>query len=116
VVEPVEAVEEEVERERELGVVITGSEGATVGDREGHLDDVGMGSAELALELGGRRRIEVPGIVEERLREPEQAAADDGANWRSDDFQPTPSALSGISLITASTMPSSRSSLLRTCV
>jgi hypothetical protein len=33
-VEPVEAVEDEVERECEIGVVIAWSEGATVGDRE----------------------------------------------------------------------------------
>jgi NADPH:quinone reductase-like Zn-dependent oxidoreductase len=77
VVESVEAVEEEVERERELGFVIARSEGAAVGDREGHLDDIGMGRTELPLEFGGRRRIKVPGIVEEPLREPEQEAAED---------------------------------------
>ena len=43
--EPVEAVEDEVERVRELGGVIAWSQGAVVGDREGHLHDVGMGSA-----------------------------------------------------------------------
>src|SRR5215469_6240858 len=66
-VEPVEAVEDEVERERELGAVIAWSEGASVGDREGHLHGIRMGGTELAFELGGRTRIEVPGIVEERL-------------------------------------------------
>src|SRR6516162_3905250 len=50
--EPGEAVEDEVERVRELGGAIACSQGAAVGDRQGHLHDVGVGSAELALELG----------------------------------------------------------------
>jgi hypothetical protein len=37
----------------------------------------GMGGAELALEFGGRLWIEVPGIVEERLCEPEHATTED---------------------------------------
>jgi hypothetical protein len=52
--EPVEAVEDEVERERELGVLIAWSGGATMGDRKGHIHHIGMGGAELALESGGR--------------------------------------------------------------
>ena len=79
VLEPVEAVEDEVDRERELGGAIACSEGAVVGDREGHLHDVGVGGAELALQLGGglRAEVAVPGIVEERLGEPERSAAED---------------------------------------
>jgi hypothetical protein len=76
-VEPGEAVEDEVECELELGVVVAPAEGAAVGDREGHLHDVGMAGAERAGEGGGRLRLEVAGIVEQGLGEPEQAAAED---------------------------------------
>src|ERR1700692_1200146 len=75
--EPGEAVEDEVECELKLGVVVAPAEGAAVGDREGHLHDVGMAGAECAGEGGGRLRLEVAGIVEEGLREPEKAAAED---------------------------------------
>src|SRR5256885_8550904 len=75
-VEPGEAVEDEVECELELGVVVAPAEGAAVGDREGHLHDVGMAGAECAREGGGRLRLEVAGIVEEGLGEPEQVAAE----------------------------------------
>src|SRR5689334_22312244 len=73
----VEAVEDEVERERELGVVVARYKGTGVGDREGHLDGVRMGGAELAGEFGRRLGIEIRGIVEQRLREPEHPAAED---------------------------------------
>ena len=43
--EPVKAVEDEVEPVRERGGVIAWSQGTVVGDRKGHLHDVGMGSA-----------------------------------------------------------------------
>jgi hypothetical protein len=57
--EPVEAVENKVERQLEFDVVIAWSEGATVGDREGHLHDVRMGGTQLVREARGRLRIEV---------------------------------------------------------
>src|SRR3984957_6450397 len=75
--EPGEAVEDEVECELELGVVVAPAEGAAVGDRQGHLHDVRMAGAECAREGGGRLRLEVAGIVEEGLREPEKVAAED---------------------------------------
>src|SRR3954449_3050665 len=76
-VEPGEAVEDEVECERELGVVVAPAEGTAVGDREGHLHDVGVAGAECAGEGGGSLRLEPAGIVEEGGREPEQVAAED---------------------------------------
>src|SRR5207245_2330515 len=45
--------------------------------REGHLRDVGKGGAELAGEAGGGLWVEVVGVVEEVLGEPEGAAAED---------------------------------------
>src|SRR5690349_13511322 len=75
--EPVEAVEDEVERELELEVVVAFAEGTVVGDGEGHLRDVGEGGAEFAGDGGGRLGVDVGGVVEKLLGEPEQAAAED---------------------------------------
>jgi hypothetical protein len=61
--EPVEAVEDEVERELELDVVIAAPKGASVGDREGHLRDVRKRGAKLAGDAGGRLRLEVSGKI-----------------------------------------------------
>jgi hypothetical protein len=51
--QPIEAVEKEIQRHHKLDVVAR-SEGTAVGDREGHLHDVGVAGAELVHEAGGR--------------------------------------------------------------
>src|SRR5579871_1933552 len=70
--ESFEAVEDELERELELLLVVAAPQSASVSHREGHFGDVGEGGVEFAGEAGGRLWVELSGVVEQLLGEPER--------------------------------------------
>src|SRR4029077_14981457 len=74
--ESLQAVQDEVEPERELEVVVAAAQAAVVGRRGGQLADVRVGHGQRLRDRRDRRRVsaDVAGVVERVLGEAEDAA------------------------------------------